>query len=46
LIEQGSQHVGTIPGGGTFSVSGNNLQLVKVGINYRFGWGGPLVANY
>jgi outer membrane immunogenic protein len=36
--------VGLVPGGapsGTFDVN-----TVKVGINYRFGWGGPVVARY
>ena len=22
------------------------VDLVKVGLNYRFGWGGPVVAKY
>jgi len=26
--------------------SDHNVQLVKVGINYRFNWGGPVVARY
>jgi outer membrane immunogenic protein len=26
--------------------SDHNVQMVKLGINYRFGWGGPVVAKY
>jgi outer membrane immunogenic protein len=26
--------------------SDHNVQLVKLGINYRFGWGGPVAARY
>jgi len=26
--------------------SEHNIQMVKLGINYRFNWGGPVVARY
>ena len=33
--------------GDTFTTgNNNNIQMVKFGINYRFNWGGPVVANY
>jgi outer membrane immunogenic protein len=39
-----------IGGGGTFTVLSQNVHLtddmVRVGVNYRFGWGGPVVARY
>jgi len=28
------------------SATGDCAQVAKFGINYRFGWGGPLVARY
>jgi len=42
----------TLPGtvipaiAGDTITSDHNVQLVKLGINYRFGWGGPVVARY
>jgi outer membrane immunogenic protein len=32
--------------GDTITSDHNNVQLVKLGINYRFNWGGPVVARY
>jgi outer membrane immunogenic protein len=42
----------TLPGlvipalAGDTITSDHNVQLIKLGINYRFGWGGPVVARY
>ena len=42
----------TVPGvifpalAGDTITSDHNVQLVKLGINYRFNWGGPVVARY
>jgi outer membrane immunogenic protein len=30
----------------TFNSGNRNIQMVTFGINYRFGWGGPVVARY
>jgi outer membrane immunogenic protein len=30
----------------TFNSNDRNVQMVTFGINYRFGWGGPVVASY
>jgi outer membrane immunogenic protein len=30
----------------TFNSDNRNVQMVTFGINYRFGWGGPVVASY
>jgi outer membrane immunogenic protein len=27
-------------------ISDHNVQMAKLGINYRFNWGGPVVARY
>ena len=32
--------------GDTFANSPHNLQMAKVGVNYLFNWGGPVVARY
>jgi len=48
----GSQSV-TLPGtvipalaGDTFNSGHRNVQMVKLGVNYLFNWGGPVVARY
>ena len=28
------------------AVLGLNIDTVKIGVNYHFGWGGPMVARY
>jgi len=35
-----------IPAGDTFSTGNLNVQMVKFGINYKFGWDAPVVARY
>lgn len=37
--------VGTVTGT-TFLNSSERIDIVKGGVNYRFNWGGPVVANY
>jgi outer membrane immunogenic protein len=32
--------------GDTFTTSSNNIQMVTVGVNYLFNWGGPVTARY
>jgi outer membrane immunogenic protein len=32
--------------GDTFTTSRNNVQMVTVGLNYLFNWGGPVTARY
>jgi outer membrane immunogenic protein len=36
---------GVILAGDTFTTGNRNLQMVKFGINYRFGWDGPVTAR-
>ena len=44
----------TVPGGGPFApvlvgdtfTLNHNIQMVTVGVNYLFNWGGPVVAPY
>jgi outer membrane immunogenic protein len=40
--------VGFLPGGvvDTFSTSNHNIQMIKLGVNYRFGWDAPVAARY
>jgi outer membrane immunogenic protein len=35
-----------LPAFDTFSTGNSNIQMVKLGINYRFGWNGPVAARY
>jgi outer membrane immunogenic protein len=37
---------GIILAGDTFTAGNRNLQMVKFGINYRFGWDGSVVPRY
>jgi outer membrane immunogenic protein len=32
--------------GDTFTSNNRNVQMVKVGVNYLFNWGGPVAARY
>jgi outer membrane immunogenic protein len=47
-IDFGSTNVTIFPSRGavSFVTSSETLDLVKVGVNYRFNWGGPVVARY
>jgi outer membrane immunogenic protein len=47
-IDMGSTNITIIPsrGANTFVTSSLTIDLVKVGVNYRFNWGGPAVAGY
>jgi outer membrane immunogenic protein len=47
-VDLGSTIVTTVPsrGANTFSNSSYTIDLVKVGVNYHFNWGGPVVARY
>jgi outer membrane immunogenic protein len=40
--------VGFLPGGAvdTFNTGNRNLQMLKLGVNYRFGWDAPVSARY
>jgi outer membrane immunogenic protein len=40
--------VGFLPGGviDTFNTGNRNIQMVKLGVNYRFGWDAPVAARY
>jgi len=35
-----------IPAGDTFTISNFNVQMVKFGINYKFGWDAPVATRY
>jgi outer membrane immunogenic protein len=47
-VDLGSTIITVVPSRGTntFINSSYTIDLVKAGVNYRFNWGGPAVANY
>jgi outer membrane immunogenic protein len=46
-IGSGTETIGGTPVVFTFhSTSNIGIDIVRVGVNYNFGWGGPVVANY
>jgi outer membrane immunogenic protein len=47
-IDFGSTNITVIPSRGapSFVTSSESMDLVKVGLNYRFNWGAPVVARY
>jgi outer membrane immunogenic protein len=47
-IDFGSTNITIVPsrGANSFVTSSDTIDLVKAGLNYRFNWGGPVVARY